>query len=73
MRVLHRHCHSLVCLSVCVQATQMAFPLVDERAVYLTAGAVLPSVLASLLQSLLNDDFNTCYAVLHKVCLIDRV
>ena len=45
----------------------MAFPEVDERSVYLTAGAVLPEAVDDILQSLLNDDFNTAYGSLCKV------
>lgn len=40
---------------------------VDERAVYLTAGAVLPSVVQEILHSLLNDNFQTAYGVILKV------
>ncbi|CAE7383711.1 Rfc5 [Symbiodinium microadriaticum] len=45
----------------------MAFPEVNEEAVYLTAGAVLPAAMSAMLQSLLNDDFNTCYSGLRQV------
>ena len=41
--------------------------IVDEQAVYLTAGAVLPSVMQEILQSLLNDDFKTAYNTVLQV------
>lgn len=45
----------------------MAYPCVDEEAVYLTAGAALPSVIGDMLQSLLNDDFITAYNKINQV------
>ena len=42
--------------------------IVDEQAVYLTAGAVLPAVIQEVLHSLLNDDFKTAYNTILKVC-----
>jgi hypothetical protein len=41
--------------------------VVDEQAVYLTAGAVLPAVMQQILHSLLNDDFRTAYHTILQV------
>ena len=41
--------------------------VVDEQAVYLTAGAVLPSVVEEIMHSLLNDDFETAYKAILQV------
>jgi hypothetical protein len=55
-----------------LQSTHMAAvtfgSIVDEQAVYLTAGAVLPAVIQEVLHSLLNDDFKTAYNTILKVC-----
>ena len=44
-----------------------AYDTVDEASVYLTAGAALPSVIESVFQTLLNDNFQTAYENVLKV------
>ena len=44
-----------------LQSTHMAYPEVSEETVYLTAGAALPSVIESTLNSLLTDTFEVAY------------
>jgi len=50
-----------------LQSAHMAFREVDERAVFLTAGAVLPGTVTSILSSLLNDPFDAAYSSLVAV------
>jgi replication factor C subunit 3/5 len=50
-----------------LQSTHMAYPQVTEESVYLTAGAALPSVIESIFQCLLNDNFQTAYDKIFKV------
>jgi replication factor C subunit 3/5 len=45
----------------------MAYPQVTEESVYLTAGAALPSVIETIFQCLLNDNFETAYEKIFKV------
>lgn len=45
----------------------MAYDKIDEEVVYHTAGAALPFVIKSILQSLLNDNFETSYETILKV------
>jgi len=44
-----------------LQSASMAYKLVDETAVYMTAGAALPSVIRALFDSLLTDPFDVAY------------
>lgn len=44
-----------------LQSAHLAFRHIDEREVYLTAGAVLPETIQSILHTLLNSSFNDCY------------
>jgi len=39
----------------------MAYKTIDEEAVYLTAGAAVPSIIEGMFQSLLNDGFEQAY------------
>ncbi len=50
-----------------LQSTHMAYPELSEEKVYLTAGAALPIVINGIVHSLLNDDFQTSYNLIHKV------
>lgn len=50
-----------------LQSAHMAYPLVDEQAVYLTAGAAVPAVIEQMLQALLNESFDAAYESIHKV------
>ena len=50
-----------------LQSTHMAYSLVNEEAVYLTAGAAVPAVIDQMLQSLLNDSFDLAYQNILKV------
>lgn len=52
-----------------LQSAHLAFPEIDEKAVYLTAGAVLPEAVHSILHTLLNSPFDECYASLLQVFL----
>jgi len=47
-----------------LQSTQMAYPIVNNENVYLTAGAAIPAVIQNLLRSLLNDSFDDAYKLL---------
>ena len=51
-----------------LQATHMAYPEINETVVYVTAGAAIPSVIQSMLHSLLNDNFETAYNTINTVC-----
>jgi replication factor C subunit 3/5 len=44
-----------------LQSAAMAYPQITEEAVYLTAGAAMPTVIEDTYQSLLNDDFDKAY------------
>lgn len=50
-----------------LQATSMAYPSVNEDAVYLTAGAAVPKVIENMLTSLMNDTFADCYSKILQV------
>lgn len=50
-----------------LQSTSMAYPIVTQDAVYLTAGAAIPSVIEAIFTSLLNDFFEPAYRTLLKV------
>ncbi len=50
-----------------LQSTHMAYPIVNEENVYLTAGAALPGVIQSILNSLLNDTFENAHRLLSSV------
>lgn len=50
-----------------LQSTSMAYPIVTQDAVYLTAGAAIPSVIEAIFTSLLNDLFEPAYRTLLKV------
>jgi replication factor C subunit 3/5 len=50
-----------------LQSTHMAYPVVNEDTVYLTAGAALPAVIQSLFLTLFNDTFEVAYNMLSKV------
>ncbi len=50
-----------------LQSTHMAYPIVNEENVYLTAGAALPGVIQSILNSLLNDSFENAHRLLSSV------
>ena len=58
-----------VCLCVGVSVCRCVCVSMLAAQVYLTAGAVLPSVVQAMLQSLLNDDFQTAHdCILQRVC-----
>lgn len=44
-----------------LQSADMAYGTIDEEAIYLTAGAAIPSVIEGMFQSLLNDSFEVAY------------
>ena len=44
-----------------LQSTDMAFDVVDEEKVYLTAGAAIPAVIDKMFDSLMNDGFEDAY------------
>jgi len=46
-----------------LQSANMAYPQVNEEAIYLTAGAAVPAVIENIYQSLLNDNFDTAYVI----------
>ena len=50
-----------------LQSTYMAYPIVNEENVYLTAGAALPTVIEGILRSLFNDTFEDSYKLLSGV------
>lgn len=50
-----------------LQSTHMAYPVVNEENVYLTAGAALPAVIQSIFNSLLNDTFENAHKLLSNV------
>ena len=52
-----------------LQSTSMAYPTVTQDAVYLTAGAAMPSVIEAIFTSLLNDSFEPAYRTLLKVSI----
>lgn len=45
-----------------LQSAHASYPSITQDVVYMTAGAALPSVIESVLQSLLNDPFEAAYA-----------
>lgn len=46
-----------------MQSANMAYPVVNEEAVYLTAGAPMPVRVQECWRALLNDDFKTAYDI----------
>jgi replication factor C subunit 3/5 len=50
-----------------LQSTHMAYPVVNEENVYLTAGAALPAVIQAIFTSLLNDSFDNAHKMLSDV------
>lgn len=52
-----------------LQSSHLAFRHIDEREVYLTAGAVLPETIQSILNILLNSSFNDCYNSISTVSI----
>lgn len=54
-----------------LQSTFMAYPMVNEENVYLTAGAALPHVIQSIFKSLLNDTYEDAYKLLAGVSKIN--
>jgi hypothetical protein len=53
-----------------LQATHMAYPEINETVVYVTAGAAIPAVISSMLQALLNENFETAYNTINAVRII---
>jgi replication factor C subunit 3/5 len=49
-----------------LQTTIMAYPEINEETVYLTAGSAIPAVIKTLLNSLLNENFDTSYNLVKK-------
>lgn len=49
-----------------LQSANMAYPQVNEEAIYLTAGAAVPAVIENIYQSLLNDNFDTAYEIVRS-------
>jgi len=54
------------CLNV-LQAAQMAYPLVNEEAVYLCTGNPLPRDIESILDNLLNQNFEAAFAFIQMM------
>ena len=50
-----------------LQACHMAYPEVNENAIYLTAGAAVPVVIENMLHQLLNGSFQEAYDYIQKV------
>jgi len=50
-----------------LQTAHMAYPEVDEQAVYLTAGAAVPAVVDGMFAALLNEPFTRAYSTILQV------
>lgn len=44
-----------------LQSAHMAYPIVDERAIYLTAGAAVPPVIDAMFAALMNQSYTEAY------------
>ncbi len=49
-----------------LQSANLAYPLINEEAIYLTAGAAVPEVINTIFNSMLNDNFDIAYKTLEK-------
>lgn len=49
-----------------LQSAHSSYPEINEDIIYMTAGAALPSIIKNILDSLLNDNYNTSYELLIK-------
>ena len=49
-----------------LQSANMAYPVVNEEVIYLTAGAAVPAVITKIFHSMLNDGFDVAYETLKK-------
>ena len=56
-----------------LQSTSMAYDLVNEENVYLTAGAALPKVIEKLLIALFSNGFEESYRLLLQVMTIPLI
>ena len=50
-----------------LQSTHLSYAEVSEEVVYMTAGAAVPKVIEQMLDSLLNDGFQTAYNTILQV------